>query len=313
MPPLRCSLVAVGLTSVGRVTAGAFLMDGHATALNTHVLVLNKMWMAVRVVDARRAFSLLFRDLAEVIRVDDGSYTAYDFESWADVSAVRDRFAGLDREAYDWVRTVRMHIAVPKVIRLLGYDRLPKQQVKLNRRNIFARDGNLCQYCGERFPTSELSLDHVHPRSQGGGSTWENLVCACTRCNAKKGGRTPKQARMHLIRKPERPTRNPVISLRLGHEKYASCAPSSTMPTGRSSCAESVHEVIGNPWDTYEAPRLVALSSRKRDKSRRFIWGSRTSSRFPPPVSFPLHSYNPHNPSRGGAPGVQTHPPRKVY
>lgn len=197
-------------------------VNGQATALNTHVLVLNKMWMAVRVVDARRAFSLLCRDLAEVIRVDDGSYTAYDFDSWADVSAARHSFDRLDHDEYDWVRTVHMHIAVPKVIRLLGYDRLPKQQVKLNRRNIFARDRNICQYCGERFPSSELSLDHVHPRSQGGVSTWQNLVCACTRCNARKGGRTPKQANMKLIRKPEQPTRNPVISLRLGHEKYAS-------------------------------------------------------------------------------------------
>ena len=197
-------------------------VDGQASALNTHVLVLNKMWMAVRVVDARRAFSLLFRDLAEVIRVDDGSYTAYDFESWTDVSVARNGFDRLAREHYDWVRTVHVQIAVPKVIRLLGYDRLPKQQVKLNRRNIFARDRNVCQYCGERYPSSELSLDHVMPRSQGGTSTWTNLVCACTRCNAKKGGRTPKQARMHLIRQPEQPTRNPVISLRVGHEKYAS-------------------------------------------------------------------------------------------
>ena len=201
-------------------------MNGHlnaqASALNTHVLVLNKMWMAIRVVDARRAFSLLFRDLAEVIRVDDGSYTAYDFESWTDASAARDRFSALDRDEYEWIRTVRLQIAVPKVIRLLGYDRLPKQQVKLNRRNIFARDRNLCQYCGERFPSSELSLDHVTPRTQGGGSTWENLVCACTRCNAKKGGRTPKQAKMKLVRPPQQPTRNPVISLRVGHEKYAS-------------------------------------------------------------------------------------------
>ncbi len=197
-------------------------MNGAATALNSHVLVLNKMWMAIRVVDARRAFSMLFRELAEVIRVDDGSYTAYDFESWADVSTERDRLAGLDAEAYEWVRTVRIELAVPKVIRLLGYDRLPRQQVKLNRRNIFARDGNTCQYCGDRYPTSELSLDHVVPRSQGGESSWTNLVCACTRCNARKGGRTPTEARMHLVRPVVQPRRHPVLSMRLGSDKYAS-------------------------------------------------------------------------------------------
>jgi 5-methylcytosine-specific restriction endonuclease McrA len=197
-------------------------MNVQATALNSHVLVINKLWMAVRVTDARRAFSLLFRDMAEVIRVDDGSYASYDFESWADISAFRGQFNNLEPDHYEWIRTVQMHLAVPKVIRLLGYDRLPKQDVKLNRRNIFARDRNICQFCGHSFPTSELSLDHITPRSQGGESSWENLVCCCVRCNAKKGGRTPRQAKMQLIRKPTKPNRNPVLNIRLGHEKYAS-------------------------------------------------------------------------------------------
>ncbi|MFP4145833.1 MAG: HNH endonuclease [Phycisphaeraceae bacterium] len=196
-------------------------MNGQATALNNHVLVLNKMWMAIRVIDAKRAFSLLFRDLAEVIRVDDGSFAGYDFESWTDISTARESYA-LDHEEYEWVHTVRLQIAVPQVIRLLGYDQLPRQEVKLNRRNIFARDRNICQYCGRPFPTSELSLDHVVPRTQGGESSWTNLVCACTRCNARKGGRTPKQAHMHLIREPVCPKRNPVINLRLGSGKYQS-------------------------------------------------------------------------------------------
>ena len=194
-------------------------MNAVASSLNTHVLVLNKLWMAVRVTSARRAFSLLCRDLAEVVHVDDGSYTGHDFESWTGLSQMRDVFEAHD---YEWVRTVRMHIAVPKVIRLLGYDRLPQQTVKLNRRNIFARDRNQCQYCGRRYPTSELSLDHVRPRSQGGATTWQNLVCCCVRCNAKKGGRTPHQAGLSLHRKPVRPRRNPVISLRMGTDKYAS-------------------------------------------------------------------------------------------
>jgi len=201
-------------------------MVGQTTGLNAHVLVLNKMWMAIRVTDARRAFSLLIRDLAEAIRVDDGSYTGHDFDSWTQLSEVRSNFGDGEQDSeanqYDWVRTVRMAIAVPKVIRLLGYDRLPKQNVKLNRRNIFARDCSTCQFCGVRFPTSELSLDHVMPRSQGGKSTWENLVCCCVRCNARKGGRTPRGAGMKLIRRPVKPRRNPVITLRLGSDKYAS-------------------------------------------------------------------------------------------
>ncbi len=197
-------------------------MEVVAASLNSQVLVLNRLWMAVRIVDARRAFSLLVRNLAEVIRVDDGSYAPHSFDSWTDLSMARDDFSrGFDADHYDWIRTVRLHLAVPKVIRLFGYDRLPRSDVKLNRRNIFARDGNQCQYCGGRFTTNELSLDHVLPRSQQGKSTWENLVCCCVRCNAKKGGRTPEQAHMRLIRRPHKPKRNPVISLRLGSDKYA--------------------------------------------------------------------------------------------
>jgi 5-methylcytosine-specific restriction endonuclease McrA len=189
----------------------------HGSSLNANVLVLNRLYMAIRVINARRAFSLLIRNLAEVISVEDGRYTNYDFNTWTELSNYRELFG----KEYDWVRTVRMHIAVPKIIRLLGYDRLPQQSVKLNRRNIYARDRNTCQYCGNRYPTSELSIDHVVPRAQGGKSTWANLVCACVSCNSRKGGHTPTQARMRLIRRPVQPRRNPVISLRLGTDKYA--------------------------------------------------------------------------------------------
>lgn len=199
--------------------------------LNSKVLVLNKNYLAVRVVSAKRAFILLAREIAEIIDVDSGpadpatgetparSFVTYDFESWAQISELQKQF---EPDKHDWVKCVRFDIAVPRIIRLLGYDRLPEQTVKLNRRNLFARDRNQCQYCGRHFSTADLSIDHVKPRAHGGGDAWDNLVCACIRCNAKKGGRTPDGANMKLIRKPERPKRNPLISLRLGHEKYAS-------------------------------------------------------------------------------------------
>lgn len=205
----------------------AHAMSGSAVSindgLNAKVLVLNKLYVAIRVVSARRAFCLLLNNIAEIIHVErDGEghrYTNYDFATWAELSEARARF---EREQHDWVRTVRAELAVPRIIRLLGYDRLPEQTVKLNRRNLFARDRNQCQYCGRLFPTSDLSIDHVLPRMQGGRDSWENLVCACIRCNARKGGRTPEQAGVKLIRKPERPKRNPLITIRLGNEKYAS-------------------------------------------------------------------------------------------
>ena len=179
-------------------------MDG-APALSASVLLLNRLYMAVRVGSARRALTLLYRELAEVVACDDGQYLSYDFDGWVEVSQAKRRF---EPEQHDWIRTVRFQIAVPKIIRMLVYEKVPATTVKLNRRNLFARDQNRCQYCGRRRPTTELSLDHVIPRSQGGTNAWDNIVCACVRCNVKKGGRTPEQAHMVLVRKPVQPRRN---------------------------------------------------------------------------------------------------------
>jgi hypothetical protein len=191
----------------------------YRSGLDCNVLVLNKHYMAIRVVGARRAFSLLFRELAEVVWLEEGKYFNYDFESWCEVSEFKRNF---EPDGHDWVSTVNFYVAVPRIIRLLFYDRLPRNEVKFNRRNIFARDKNRCQYCGKRYPTSELSLDHVIPRSLGGKSVWANMVCACTGCNVKKGGRTPREAGLSLIQKPVKPKRNPLIHIHLGHQRYRS-------------------------------------------------------------------------------------------
>jgi hypothetical protein len=189
------------------------------SGLDCNVLVLNKHYMAIRIVGARRAFSLLFRDLAEVVSLEQGQYANYDFQSWCEVSQFKRRF---EPDGHDWISTVNFYIAVPRIIRLLFYDRLPPTDVKFNRRNIFARDKNRCQYCGKRFATSELSLDHVIPRTMGGKSVWENVVCACADCNVKKGGRMPQQAGLTLVRKPIKPRHNPLIHVHLGQQRYRS-------------------------------------------------------------------------------------------
>jgi 5-methylcytosine-specific restriction endonuclease McrA len=191
-----------------------------SSPLEASVLVLNKLFMAVHIISVRRAFVLLCKDLAEVVSLEDGQFATYNFATWREVSEYRSKF--FRQEDDDWVRTPTSQIQVPRVIRLLSYDKLPRQTVKFNRRNIFARDNNQCQYCGKRFPTTELSLDHVVPRSQGGQSTWDNIVCSCVNCNVRKGGRTPREAHMTLIRKPEKPKRSPLLNLKLTHRKYQS-------------------------------------------------------------------------------------------
>ena len=190
------------------------------SALEASVLVLNKLFMAVHVIPVRRAFVLLCKDQAEVVTQEDGQFMTYDFPTWREVGDFRREHFGRDDD--EWVRTSTSQIQVPRVIRLMHYEKMPRQTVKFNRRNIFARDNNQCQYCGKKFPTSELSLDHVSPRSQGGPSSWDNIVCACVECNVRKGGRTPKQAHMSLIRKPEKPKRSPMLNLKLTNRKYQS-------------------------------------------------------------------------------------------
>jgi 5-methylcytosine-specific restriction endonuclease McrA len=187
--------------------------------LQSSVLVLNRLYMAVHVVGVRRAFGLLCRELAEVVHYEEGTFANYNFESWREASKSR---ASLKRPQDDWIRAVNFEIQVPRVIRLLVYDRLPKQRLRLSRRNVLARDGHLCQYCGHHFPIHQLSLDHVVPRSRGGTTTWENVVCACVSCNVRKGGRTPHEAKMRLVRRPAKPQRNPLLVLKLDNPKYES-------------------------------------------------------------------------------------------
>jgi 5-methylcytosine-specific restriction endonuclease McrA len=111
---------------------------------------------------------------------------------------------------------------VPRVILLVAFDRVPKRHVRFSRFNIFARDRNTCQYCGHVFPRAELNLDHVVPRAHGGTSIWENVVCSCLPCNRRKGGRSPEEAGMGLLRKPFRPQWTPFMletfSMRHYHE-----------------------------------------------------------------------------------------------
>jgi len=193
-----------------------------SAALESSVLVLNKFFTAVHIVNAKRAFALLFKESAEVVSIDNGQYNSYNFSSWLDVSLYKEEYGLSDDDAHEWIKTFSLEIKVPKIIRLLIYDKLPKANIKFNRKNIFARDENRCQYCGKKFPTLELSLDHVIPRSQGGESTWSNIVCACTECNKRKGGLRAHKAGMKLFRKPVKPKHYSILQLKLKSNKYHS-------------------------------------------------------------------------------------------
>ena len=107
-----------------------------------------------------------------------------------------------EEENGHYLHAARFALRVPSVIRLLEYRRIPHQTRALSRKNILLRDRNTCQYCATVLPSSELTLDHVVPRSRGGASTWENLVTCCHPCNRHKGNQYPSEARMKLMREP---------------------------------------------------------------------------------------------------------------
>lgn len=164
--------------------------------LNRQVLVLNKQWRAIHLCTVRRALTLLFQQMARVV---DEEFQTHDFESWRELSV----FA--NSEAAQLIRTTSFQLMLPKVIVLLNYQKNPPHTVKFNRRNIFMRDRYTCQYCGQRPPSEELTIDHVVPRSRGGRTHWENVVLACTRCNARKSNRMLDEINMTLRKPPRKP------------------------------------------------------------------------------------------------------------
>lgn len=167
------------------------------TLLNSKVLVLNRSYLPVHVTSVKRAFALLYQGVAKAV---DEQYRTFDFESWRELAL---------ELHHERVGVVGGFVRVPRVLVLIAYERVPKRHVRFSRFNIYSRDNNSCQYCGQRFPRVDLNLDHVIPRSRGGISSWENIVCSCHACNRRKGGRTPEEAHMKLIRKPRRPEWTP--------------------------------------------------------------------------------------------------------
>ena len=165
--------------------------------ISTNVLVLNRLWQAVNICSAKRAFCLLYQGHAQVVMENAGSFNTFSFDDWKDFSK--------DAPAGESVRTIFFKVRVPHVIVLLFYDRFPSREVKFTRKNIYERDGNRCQYCGKKFDTKNLNLDHVVSVGRGGKTTWDNIVCSCISCNTKKGGRLLGEAGMKLIRYPRKP------------------------------------------------------------------------------------------------------------
>lgn len=141
------------------------------------VLVLNATYEPLSVVSVKRAVILLLKEKAELIEA-----------------------------AQAMLRSESLSVPVPLVIRLVYFVKIPPRiTLPVTRRGVLSRDHYTCQYCGAMPPRKDLTVDHVVPRSRGGKSTWENVVAACTKCNGRKGSRTPAEANLRLLSQPQRP------------------------------------------------------------------------------------------------------------
>jgi 5-methylcytosine-specific restriction endonuclease McrA len=147
-------------------------------------LLLNSTYEPLRVISWQRAVVMVYLDKVEVVRTYD-----------------------------KLLRSMATRMQTPAVVRLVQFVGRHRVRISFSRRNVFLRDGYRCQYCKVRLPASELTADHVVPRSAGGATSWDNVVTACQPCNRKKANRTPVQARMALERKPQRPATLPSLGL----------------------------------------------------------------------------------------------------
>lgn len=151
------------------------------------VIVLNAGYEFMGLVSWQRAMLLLFNGKVEVVKESDRT-----------------------------VRTVSRTFRIPAVIRLIKFIRqIYRREVPFSRKNILIRDAHVCQYCGREFSSGDLTIDHIIPKVQGGANEWTNVVACCRSCNIRKGGLTPRQAGMHLVRQPFKPTIMEFINLYL--------------------------------------------------------------------------------------------------
>ena len=196
--------------------------------LSDRVLVLNRSWTAVNISTVRRAVALVYQGYARV--VDAADYATYDFDAWTHAS-----LHGPGR----CLRSVDIRFRVPEVIVLSFFNGGHAKEVKFSRRNILERDRHTCQYCGRRYDRSQLTVDHVIPRSRGGESTWENVLTACVSCNTRKGSRTLEETGLAALSVPARPHWPTFVGSRLARIRIPSWEKFLGMPTRRGAAARS--------------------------------------------------------------------------
>ena len=165
------------------------------------VLVLNRNWQAIHVKTPAEAFCMLASGAAAALDVQgDDAIVPVRWDEWLKLPV---------REHDNAVNTPRGSVRVPTVIVAANYARVPLRRPRLNRRNLWDRDGGVCQYTGRKLAPHEANIDHVIPRSRGGATSWDNCVLAHHEVNSKKADRLPQEAGLQLRKRPLAPRAMP--------------------------------------------------------------------------------------------------------
>ena len=178
------------------------------SALKNKVLVLNKNWHPIAVCTVQDA--VCKATAHQFAFVDGESYMVYDWENWT-------KEFNVDLEAdvspKQFIHTNRFKVKSPEIAVCYDYDDIPQHSVKLTKKNIYYRDGGMCQYTGKKLSINEFTVDHIKPSSRGGKSTWENLVTCDREVNLRKGDRLPQEAGLKLLSTPVKPRWNPIMKI----------------------------------------------------------------------------------------------------
>jgi 5-methylcytosine-specific restriction endonuclease McrA len=167
-------------------------MSGLAS-LEDHVLMLNKHWVPLDTCTVKHAFGRLWTGTAKFLEVEN--FRMHELENWLDLP--------VDEDKNTYVRASRIMVRAPEVIILVSGAMPKARDMTWSRRNLLRRDRSTCQYCGMRMSPDRLTIDHVMPKRKHGKTCFENCVMACKKCNSYKADRTPAEAGMTLIERPE--------------------------------------------------------------------------------------------------------------
>lgn len=169
-------------------------------------LVLNLSWLPISITSIRHSLKLMYLDAAHAVCPQ--TYAVYDFNTWMERGP----------QGKNYIQTVTHQIAIPEIVRLNQYNKVPFKELSFSKNNLYQRDNYTCQYCGIRPTREDLTIDHIMPRSRGGKTNWENCVVACRRCNKMKANHLLRDVKLNLLKKPTRPSWN--LALTISKSKF---------------------------------------------------------------------------------------------